>query len=73
MDYSTPVRVEVSPAEMAEMAARRRRAKITAEEANEARREIGVNKTLQEIFLTGVDVTLAGLPVKHWLPSPKAR
>jgi len=66
MDYPIPVRIEVSETEAADMAARRQAAGVSVEEANEERRKIGANKTLQEIFRSGVDVTAYGVFVPHW-------
>lgn len=65
MEY-LPVRVEVSEVEAAEMAARRRAAGVSVEEANEERRKSGLNKTLQDLFRSGVDVVAYGVMVPHW-------
>lgn len=69
MDYPTvPTVVELSLEAADEMAARRRAAGISDEEADQERRKTlhPDCKSLKEIFLSGVDVTAYGVPVAHW-------
>jgi len=67
MDYPTiTARVELPLSVAEEMAARRRAAGVSEQEADEERRNCGINKSLQDIFRSGVDVTAYGVPVAHW-------
>lgn len=68
MDYLTPS--PVSPAELASMAARRRKSRISARKADEARAELGL-PPLKKLLASGGDVVSTGIPVPNWTPKKR--